>query len=127
MTDVEAIIRSWLAAIAAITALTGQRIYADTELPPTYAPADGPAILLIRRGGGQDESGHVLRPSIQFRCYGETTVLARQLDRTLFDGINDQRYGSIKWSRCEVQGQLVRDPATGWPYVISFYTFHVGN
>ena len=127
MIDVEATLRAYLAGVAGIAAVAGARVYAGSGLPAGYQASDGPALVFSVRGGGPDYSSKVLYPSVQFRAYGETEADARQLDRALFDGLNDVKYGMIKWARCEVLGQMVREPSTGWSYVISFYRVMMGN
>ena len=127
MTDIEAVVRAYLATVAGITALTGARIYAGVDLPAGYTPSAGSALIFSIRGGGQDFSSHVLAPSMQFRAYGATEAAARALDQALYAGLNDVKAGSINWARCEVLGQIVREPETGWAYVISFYRVLMTN
>lgn len=127
MIDQEALIRQWLVSESAITTLTGQRVYASTALPAGYKPTDGPALLFKIRGGRSDYSSRILRPSVQFEAYALTEALARQLAMALHDVINDQGYQKISIARLEVQPVPLQHPETQWPYILSFYVFHIQN
>lgn len=128
MTDVEAVVRAFLAGQTGLTALVGERVWAGPHVPPGYTPGgDGPGVLMGIRGGPQEFHSRVLRVSMQFRCYAETARLARQVDRALYDVLNDCQVRHIKWARLEQVGQLVTEPSTEWYYVLSFYTILVSN
>lgn len=127
MVDLEAEIRAYLVTKATLTTLTGTRIYADANLPATYKPSDGGALLFTIRGGPQDYTGKVPRPSLQFRSYGMTAAIARQVDRALNDVLNDKQFGKVKWVRQTVLGQPLKDPETNWDFVLSFYEAQIGN
>lgn len=127
MIDTEATVRAYLAARPAISAVASTRVYMDTALPAGYRIEDGPALLGGQRGGLQDFSSHIIRSSFQFRSYGQTAAKARELDRALFDALNDGRTKDIRYARMDVAGQLVREPQTGWNVVISFYTIQIAT
>jgi len=128
MIDPDAVMTSYLMGRAALAVLAGNRIYAGVDLPAGYAVGDGPALLFAARGGGHlNDSSKVFSLSYQFRAYGETEVEARELDRALFDALNDAKAETINWARLEVFGQLVKEPSTGWPYVLTFYRVAFNN
>jgi hypothetical protein len=127
VTDVEAVVRAFLAGQAGVVALTAERIWADVDLPPDYRPSCGAALLFSRRGGPLSFSRKVLVPSLQFRSYGVDDVQSRALDQALFESLDDVQAGLIKRARLDVQGQLIKDPRTGWYNVLSFYTLWIGN
>jgi hypothetical protein len=129
MTNVESVIRAYLASVSAITALVGTRIYASQNLPAGYKVSIGPAILLAPRGGGQDYSSKVLTPSVQFRCYAATETLARQVSSALYAALNDHAGGGFKYARLDegTYPTLLSEPDTNWPYMLSFYQFSMAN
>lgn len=129
MIDLDETIRDYLASIPMIAALTGGKVYAGTSLPIGYQPSLGPAILLAARGGRPDYLQVLLRPSIQLRAYAATLLQARDLDRAIYDGVHDKagHRGFVKWARCDVLGQALEAPETGWPFVLSYYTFTLAN
>lgn len=127
MTDVEAVVREYLASAAGLTAYTGERIYASRSLPAGYKPTDGPAVLFGIRGGGQDYTGYVLMPSLQFRCYATTQGLARATDRALYGALHELSARGIKWARMTGMGQVLAEPETLWWYVLSFWDLWLGN
>lgn len=127
MTDTDAAIRAWLAASAGVTAIAGARIYASRSLPAGYEPEKGPALLFSARGGGQDHSSKVLKPSYQFQSYAATEASARSLDRAVYDAMNDREYQQIKSARLETFPQTLVDQETGWPFVLTYYQFLIGN
>lgn len=127
MIDIDATIHAYLIQQAGLTVLAGPRIFASLYLPKGYKPADGPALLFSPRGGAVDYSSLVLNPSYQFRSYGKTLASARELDRALFDALNDVSYCDIKSARMEAIGQPLQEPDTGWPFVLSFYRIFIGN
>lgn len=120
-------LRNYLITRDEIDALTGDRVFASPYLPRGYVPDDGPALLFSIRGGDQDYASQVLRPSFQFRSYALTHELAMELDRALYDNLNDAFCIDIKMARMEAIGQLLNEPQTGWPYVLSFYRVHFNN
>ncbi len=129
MTDVEAVIRSWLATLEGVTAQFGKRIYSGRYLPSGYKPAEGPALLFAVRGGRQDYSSKVLEPSIQFRVYGETDAKARRASQELYDAINDRQARQICYCRMEegTMPVLMTEPGSDWPYVLMYFKIQVQN
>lgn len=127
MRDTAATIRAHLATNTALTALVGTRIYAGTSLPAGYTPDAGPAVLFGNRGGADTYSGASLTPSVQFRCYGASDAVVRQVDRAVYDALVDQPGQYIRTARLETIGQLMNDPETGWPYMWSAYRVWVVN
>ena len=125
MVDIDAVITEYLETQPGLTVHTQERLYASISLPKGYDPSNGKALLFNVRGGTPDYSSLVLRPSMQFRSVGKTEAEARELDRALFDALNDASYCKIKMAQLETIGQLLRFPATGWPFVLSFYRLFI--
>jgi hypothetical protein len=121
MIDPSAEVLEFLTGQPAMVVLTGDRMYADTDLPRGYKPADGQALLLATRGGRPDYSSLVLYPSFQFRSYGPDFEACWELDQTLFDVLNDKGNCKIKFARLEAIGRPLREPDTGWPFVLTYY------
>jgi hypothetical protein len=120
-------LRNYLITRDGIDALAGDRIYASPYLPKNYVPDLGPALLFNIRGGGQDYSSQVLSPSFQFRSYAIDHAQAIELDQALYDNLNDAFCIDIKMARMETVGQMLNEPQTGWPYILSFYRVHFNN
>lgn len=125
MTDLEAIVATWIEAQPGVSALAGARVYASRSLPAGYNPAkNGPAILFVTRGGpSQDQSGKVHFPSMQFQSFAANESVARQLATALFDAINDRGNGKIKKAWASGPPQLLIEPSTEWPFVLQFFDF----
>jgi hypothetical protein len=127
MRDIEIVLRQFISADAAITALVGERVYFSTDLPGEYDPSVGPAILARLRGGSQDYSNQILDPSMQYQCYAIDEATARQVYFALYDLFNDQAGLHVQQSRLETQGQLLRDSESAWPYVLVGFRHWVVN
>jgi len=121
MIDIEATVRDYLMTTRLVD-LTGQRVYAHPTLPANYTPSAGPAVLFTVRGGHQDYSSHLITASLQFQCYALTAALAREVDRKLFDVLNDATEAAILSARMEQPGQLLQDQEVSWFFVLSYYT-----
>jgi len=125
--DHDAALTTFLLAQPGLTAVSGRRIYASIALPKGYVPEHGPALLFSPRGGGQDYTSLVLSVSYQCRSYGLTAAEARRLDRALYDALNEAQSCPIKLARMEAIGQLLQEPDTRWPFVLSFYQVYFSN
>jgi hypothetical protein len=121
MTDCDAVIRSLFASRTAITNLTDSRIYAGNHLPPDYTPDIGPALLLENQGIRQDYTSKILSVSYRIRCFGLTALLARQLDRAVYDSLNDYKSNQVRHVEMSTGGQLLQEPTTNWFFVLSSY------
>lgn len=128
MISVHAAIRQHLATNMALHPLVGSRIWAGRIEPaPGYQPSQGAAITFAVRGGAPDYSDAIVEPSVQFQCWGATEVQAETAYNTLFDAMQNAHNGVIAWARCEVLGQLLREPATGWPFVLTYFQVKLRN
>jgi len=122
--DTNAIIKSYLATDAALTALVSTRIYCP-RLPEN---ATLPAIGFFTRGGTSTPYiPEIPEPSVQFDCWASSPIMARQVYRALYDalqGIQNVKVGSsyILSAREEVQGQdLVDSEVQGYFRVLTFF------
>jgi hypothetical protein len=121
-------VRDFLVAQGALTALTGGRIWAGRDVPPPgYQPADGGAICLNVRGGSVDESDALVLPSVQFKCYGADEVGANEVYRALYDALHNAQAAVVRWARCEILGQTLQEPETGWTFVLAFFQVTIAN
>ncbi len=124
MIDVPLAIRTYLVAQPSLTALTGQRIWAERLMPPAgFVPAQGGAIAYRLRGGNVTYET-LLNPSVQFKCYGANEAVAQSVYRALFDVLHEPAQSRpFKQSLCEVLGQTLDEPDTGWTFVLTFFRF----
>ena len=84
LADTNKIIRAYLAADAGLTALVGQRIYCP-RLPEN---ATLPAVSFFTRGGTSSPYIPDLpSPSVQFDCWADDPIEARQVYRALYDAL----------------------------------------
>ncbi len=124
MIDVPLAIRTYLVAQPSLTALTGQRIWAERAVPPAgYVPAQGGAIAYRLRGGNVTYET-LINPSVQFKCYGADEAVAQSVYRALVDVLHEPTGNRVfKQSLCEVLGQTLDEPDTGWVFVLTFFRF----
>jgi hypothetical protein len=121
MIDANATIKAALLANSALVALTGQRIWAARNLPPEgYTPSQGGAVGFRIRGGSTLYHGGLQYPSVQFKCYGATEIIANNVYRALYDALLVPSVG-IRSAVIEVLGQPAEEES-GWPFVLAFYT-----
>lgn len=122
-------LQSYLALDAPILALTSGRVYANIDLPPTYKPSDGSALLLSPRGGGVDHTSHMLTQSFAFRAYGLEPDNAWDVYEATHEAMQYKfDYSSgIRTADQEVAGVLLTAPQTGWLFVLSFYSIMFVN
>lgn len=116
--DVNKIIRAYLVTQAILTALVGgatPRIYCP-RLPEN---ATLPAVSFLVRGGGSNvHIKPIVSPSVQFNCWAENLMDAREVYRALYDVLQGQQMVNvvvdgntftIMSAREEVQGQDLQD------------------
>ena len=129
MIDTLATLRGFLTQQSALTALTGQRIYAGVVYPPPdYAPGQH-ALCFNIRSGSLTYDRQLLAESFTFKCYGADEPSAMLLYRTLADALDDRRGGRIRHAELETSGYPLREPDTGWPFVLTYFrvTFEKGQ
>lgn len=123
MNDVAIVIRDFLLADAGLVALVGDRIHAEKSNPPAgYKPSAGPCICFKVRGGGISSSDALLLPSVQFLCYAADEVTANTVYQALVEALHNGRGAEMRWGQSETLGQTLRDPETGWPFVLCHFT-----
>ena len=126
--DSNVITRAYLATQAELTGLVAARIYCP-RLPEN---ATLPAIGFFTRGGTSTPYiPDMPAPSVQFDCWADDPIEARQVYRALYDclqGIQNVAVGSnyILSAREEVQGQdLVDTEIQGYFRVLTFFEIMV--
>lgn len=128
MVDTNAVIKAYLATDTALAALVGTRIYCP-NLPEN---ADLPAIGFFTRGGTSTPYiPGMPAPSVQFDCWADDPIDAREVYRALYDclqGIQNVAVGSnyILSAIEEVQGQdLVDEEIPNYFRVLTFFEIMV--
>ncbi len=133
--DTNAIIREYLAShanAAALRALVDGRIYS----PRLPEGATLPAVGLFTRGGSSTPYvPGMVTPSVQFDCWADSAIVARQVYGTLYDAlqgiqmINVTVGGNtyvILSSQEEVQGQDIPDAdIMGYFKVLTFFSIMI--
>ena len=93
--DINAIIRAYLLTYTELTNLVAGRIYSP-RLPEN---ATLPAVGFFARGGlSTPYIPGIVTPSVQFDCWADSPIGARQVYRALYDslqGIQNQNIGSV--------------------------------
>ena len=116
-------LQGFLAANTGVIALAADRIWANIDLPPSYAPKDGPAVLVYPRGGTFDHTALILTESFNIQCFGLEPANAWDLYRAIVDAL---QYASsflfnIKGADLEQSAVPLQDPETQWFYTLAFY------
>lgn len=135
MVDTNVVIRDYLVSRASLTGLVSTRIYAANPIPEN---AELPCITFFTRGGTSIPSvPTIVVPSVQFNCWADDPIEARQVYRALYDELNglyDANVtigGTVYWIMRaieEVQGQDIQDTdIPGYWYVLSFYSITIRN
>jgi hypothetical protein len=127
MVDSNAIISAYLRASgSSLYALCGARVYVPA-LPPKWENTAA-SLEVFRRGGSSQREHELHENSYQIKCYGGTNSMAdaETVYRALYDRLHNinsisTAHGAILWAHEEVIGQNVFDPATGIPYVLTFW------
>jgi len=133
--DVNAIIKSYLDTCATLTALvtagTVKQIYCP-RLPENVDLSVAPAVSFFVRGGTSTPYiPGVPEPSVQFDCWADSLITARQVYRALYDnlqGIQNVKVGSyyIMSAIEEVQGQdLVDELVPNYFRVMTFFSMMI--
>ncbi len=106
----------------------GNRVWGERDNPPSsYKPSSGAAICFRARGGMDDDTDHIQHVSVQVKVYGKTETqalaAARELHQVLQHPLptSAPRVSGLKWARREAPGQTLREPETGWIFVLVFY------
>ena len=130
--DTNSIIRTYLAAETTLTDVVSTRIFTP-RLPEN---TDLPALGFFTRGGGSTPYiPGIVTPSIQFDCWADTPIVARQVYRALYDvlqGVQNETVtvGSSDYKIMsaieEVQGQDLQDvDIPNYYRVITFFSIMV--
>jgi hypothetical protein len=120
--DAAAVVKTYLGAQSALTAVIGSRLWAERSDPiPGYTPSQGGAIAFRARGGEIDYTSQILENSWQFKCYGATEYQANQVYRALVDAFHNTHGGAMRRALLEVAGQPLEEPGSEWVYVICFF------
>ena len=128
ITDTNAVIKSYLDTCATLTALVGTRIYC----PRLPEKATLPAVSFFTRGGTSTPYiPGIPEPSVQFDCWADNPIDAREVYRALYDnlqGIQNVTVGSYQIMSAieEVQGMdLVDSEIPNYFRVVTFFRIMV--
>ena len=133
MIDPVAAIRTYLASLSAITALTSTRIYAEMTNPPAgYTPSAGRALCFkVRPGSFVTNEDGLLSISVILTCWAaaSSTERAEQRCWALWVAVVGALGGGATVRHCEVEttGETIYDPDTGWPYVFGTVRMALDN
>ena len=128
MSDVNSILRAYLAADAGLIGVVGNRIYCPRLPEGATLPALG---FFVRGGNSTPYIPPIVEPSFQFDCWGSSPIEARSVYTALYDALQgiqnvkvtiapDDYY--IKSAIEEVQGQDVQSvDFPNYYRVISFF------
>ena len=126
--DTNAIIKSYLDTCTTLTALVSTRIYCP-RLPEN---ATLPAVSFFTRGGTSTPYiPGIPEPSVQFDCWAENSIDAREVYRALYDnlqGIQNVTVGSYQIMSAieEVQGQdLVDNEIQNYFRTLTFFSIMI--
>lgn len=120
-------LRNFLLQNAALVTLTGQRIWVNTDLPPSYQPIDGGAVLINNRPGnrlgGVDYTSKILAESFSAQCYGVEPDVCQDVYRALFDAIDCKSNMTYQLFSGELEeaGVLLTAPETDWFFIQCFF------
>lgn len=121
------VIKTYIAANSALTALTSTRIYWGTTMPAGYTVDAGPAILMNIRGGSQDYTSKVLQPTLVFQCIAKDDLAAFNVAKALYDALNDKQTYFIMEARQSIHPQLLFDAETGFHIALVYYETRIRN
>lgn len=122
MVDPHDVVLDYVRLGADLVDLVGERVYAGRDVPPVgYEPGDGPCVTFRARGGGPDYDDALMGASVQFKCYGADEVEAFEVYGALYDHLHNGRSSRLLHAECEVLGQLLEGPETGWVFVLGFF------
>jgi hypothetical protein len=127
MIDIADAIRDYLIQPSPLFSLTSTRIWGEMVVPPPgYTPANGAMVVFATRGGTTGYEG-LLRPRIQFKCYGPTPTAANTCYRALYDRLHEAKSGVFRMALSETLGQPLQEqsagPNGGWHFVLTFFRF----
>ncbi|MCJ7669569.1 MAG: DUF3168 domain-containing protein [Dehalococcoidia bacterium] len=132
MIDTNQVIRTYLLTDPILAGLVGTKIYCPRVPEKTVLPA----ISFFTRGGTSlPIKNGIARPSVQFMCWDDNPIGAREVYGALFDFLQGtggyyDAYTSvvigantyyILSATEEVQGQDLQDEASNYYYVLTFF------
>lgn len=136
MIDTNKVVRQFLLGDAALTGLVSTRIMCprireNTTLPAvSYFTRGGKALPIVKG---------IVSPSVQFMCWAQTPVAAREVYGALFDALQgiggyynaftpvtvEGNTHNILSVAEEVQGQDLQDTTSNYYYVLTFFQFKI--
>ena len=130
--DTNSVIRAYLAAQTALTAVVSDRIYC----PRLPEKATLPALGFLTRGGNSNPYiPGIVTPSVQFDCWGVSPIEARQVYGVLYDALQGIQFQNlvigattyqIQSAIEEVQGQDLQDvEIPNYFRVLTFFSIQI--
>lgn len=125
MIDTNVALRNYLLSQVSLRNHVGTRIYWP-RLPETFVLVK--AISFFTNGGEANRYIPEVETTIQFHCYGTTSIEARLVYRALFDVLHSKENIWIGAGDAflihafeQGQGTDLIDPDTDWPFVLTFF------
>lgn len=106
----------------------GIAVYGPPGLPINYVL--GKTIVFVGAGGWPHASLPITLDRIQFRCYGQTSSVAREVNIALASALNRKAHtqitiGGLRYvlqhSICTSNAYDMIEPSAEWPFVSVFY------
>lgn len=131
MIDVGAVLTPLLAADAAIAAQVGSRVWGGLDAPVVgYTPSVGAAIVFRVRGGSLtgEQRSVLVEPSVQFKIYGATDLVADATYRALADFFaRSPLPWPLRAAVAESLGMPLNEPDLDWPFILTYYRLVFAN
>lgn len=118
-----------LAANSAVTDLVGENLFAgEAEWPQSSEFESGDyGVAFTTSGGTHQYDFAAVMPRIQVKCYGASPLAANDLNRAVFDCLDQDKTYWVMGSNLESGPIGLREPETDQPYVLSFWRFVIRN
>lgn len=127
MIDAGRVLKEHLESITAVNDFYTGSIVAGDFAPDGYKPDDGPLLLVIVSGGGQDFSGKVHARPIVFRTIALTEILARDGDRLVYDNLEGKATYVVMAANLSQAPQWGIEDVSLWAFSFSTYDITLRN
>ena len=131
MIDAHNALREYLIATSGLRTLLGGNYVYTPELPSSRS-GDTMNVVFSVTGGQTYPNLRAQNLRVAFRCYGESSEEAREVERALYDRLHDTQnflvgdvgfHGAVQ----EVPGVPMEDSGTDWPFIFTVYSIRVAT
>jgi hypothetical protein len=124
MNDAAKMVLDYLLSQEAVTLLVGNRLWAEALTPPkeAYKPSHSGALAFSTSTGSVEAADRLLRIRWQFKSYGPTIYVIRDVNAALCDVLllpDVKRFG-IESVIIEAFGAMLEEPDTAWDFKLTF-------